>query len=812
MRSYSRDPMIVVLHTRLASLCRLARVLIFAPAMLCMATVLQAQCADPGAPDCASPTNSRIVKQAPASVDMSATPHADSLDPENFTAAPTLPQDTFHSRQDTPQSTQDTFQRRSVPLKRPLPISSELPTEFQRFVAESTGVLVPVYGADLFTQGETSFGPTEGPAPPETIVGPDDEIRLRVWGQVNLSANLRVSQEGEVYIAKVGSVRIAGLPFSQVSDHIRSAMEQVYRNFDLSVDLGQIHSIQIYVTGFARRPGEHTVSALSTLVDAIFMAGGPAASGSMRHVIVRRKGTVVADFDLYALLIRGDKTGDIQLQPGDVLYIPSAGAQVALVGSVRQPAIYEIRGTEVIAQLLDAGGGTTSVAAESRISLERTENHEKRRADDMPWNTALTTELKDGDILRIDPIVSTFTQTVTLRGAVVNPGHFAWHEGMRLSELMPDRESLTKRDYWWRRTQLGISGPEFKSMEANPVQPGNPSIVPAYSGSTGDQRVLLPERSPTLESPAFQTNWNYAVVERLDPANMKTHLIPFSVGKLVLDHDLSFDMSLMPGDVVTIFTESDIRVPLREQTKYVTLEGEFVHPGVYSVSPGENLQSIVERAGGLTQDAYLYASVFTRKSTQLTEAKQLNETADRMEHELLRKSVSTVGSDSAPQILAANHDLVARLRTVRPSGRIVLNIRLDPSNIPQFPDIHLEDGDRLTVPSTPDTVQVQGEVFNPHAFVFHRGGTAQEYLRLAGGPTRDADRRQIFVLRADGTVTHQASSSLFAKTGEIVLHPGDSVVVPEKFLQMSKIAEVLAWTGALSQASTPALTAAVLAK
>lgn len=311
----------------------------------------------------------------------------------------------------------------------------------------------------------------------------------------------------------------------------------------------------------------------------------------------------------------------------------------------------------------------------------------------------------------------------------------------------------------------------------------------------------------------FQTNWNYAVVERLDPANMKTHLIPFNVGKLVLDHDLSFDMNLMPGDVVTVFTESDIRVPLREQTKYVTLEGEFVHPGVYSVSAGENLQSIVERAGGLTQDAYLYASVFTRRSTQLAEAQQLNEAADRLEHQLLRKTVSTVGSASTPQILAANHDLVARLRNVRPSGRIVLNIRMESSNAPQFPDIHLEDGDRLAVPSTPDTVQVQGEVFNPHSFVFHRGGTAQEYLRLAGGPTRDADRRQIFVLRADGTVTRQIGSSLFTeRIGQIVLHPGDSVVVPEKFLQISKMAELLAWTQVLSQASTPALTAAVLTK
>ena len=184
---------------------------------------------------------------------------------------------------------------------------------------------------------------------------------------------------------------------------------------------------------------------------------------------------------------------------------PRRVLEVALMGSVRQPAIYEIRGTEVIAQLLEAGGGTTSVAAESRISIERTEDHAKRRADDMPWNTALTTELKDGDILRIDPIVSTFTQTVTLRGAVVNPGHFAWHEGMRLSELMPDRESLTKRDYWWHRTQLGISGPEVQKRGARPKSAGKSLCsCRATQARRGTSECFYPSAPQLLRAQLFK--------------------------------------------------------------------------------------------------------------------------------------------------------------------------------------------------------------------------------------------------------------------------------------------------------------------
>ncbi len=196
----------------------------------------------------------------------------------------------------------------------------EPPNEFQHFVAATTGRMLPIYGAKLFSTQPASFGPLDhGPAPGELIIGADDELRIRIWGQVNFSANLRVSREGEIYLPKVGAVHVAGMPFSAIPAHLRSVMERVYRNFELSVDLGEIHTIQIYVTGMAHRPGEYTVSALSTLVDAVFACGGPSAAGSMRHVQLKREGKNVTDFDLYALLMKGDRSGDVQLQPGDVL-------------------------------------------------------------------------------------------------------------------------------------------------------------------------------------------------------------------------------------------------------------------------------------------------------------------------------------------------------------------------------------------------------------------------------------------------------------------------------------------------------------
>ncbi len=680
------------------------------------------------------------------------------------------------------------------------PLKAEPATEFQHFVAASTGQMLPIYGAELFNSMPTSFGPIDqGPAPGETIIGPDDELRIRVWGQVNFSANLRVSREGEIYIPKVGAVHVAGLPFAEVSPHLRSVMENVYRNFDMSVDLGEIHSIQVYITGWAHRPGEYAVSALSTLVDATFVSGGPAAPGSMRHVLLKRNGKVLADFDLYALLTTGDKSGDTQLQPGDVLFIPPAGAQVALLGSVRQPAIYELRGKESIDELLNTAGGKTAIASGAHLSLERIEDHAQRRAFEVaPDGEGLATSLRDGDIVRVDPIVSSFRETVTLRGGVANPGHFGWHAGMRLSELMPDRESLEQREYWWHRTQLGLPAPEL----AAPAGPAS----------------AMPGNKPAaVRSPSAETNWNYAVIERLTPGTMKTTLIPFNLGKLVLEHDMAQDQELMAGDVITIFTIADLQIPINEQTKYVSLEGEFVHPGIYSVSPDETLRSVVERAGGLTKQAYLYAAAFTRRSTQALEQRDVNEFADQLEHELVRSSMGSVGivnPAASQQALSLNQGLIARIRNTRASGRIVLHTRVDQTGAYELPEMHLEDGDRLVIPFAPETVQVIGAVFNPHAFIYRTGARVGGYLRLAGGPNRDADRARIFILRADGTVTsHNSDGSLFARGfNDLKLYPGDSIMVPEKNLRLSPLTHLLAWTSALSQASVPAVEASLLTR
>ena len=780
-------------------------------------------------------------------------------------------------------------------------------TEFQKFVASSTGQVLPIYGAVLFRNVPSTFAPLDmTPVPPDYVIGPGDELRIRVWGQVNFNADLRVDRSGDVYLPQVGEVHVSGLPFSGLDGHLRSSIGRVYRNFDLTADVGQIRAIQVYVSGEARRAGVYTVSSLSTLVDALFASGGPSTEGSMRHIQLKRNGAVITDFDLYALLVHGDKSKDVKLLPGDVIFIPPAGPEVAVTGSVRTPAIYEMREGETVGEAVSNAGGTSTVASNARISLERIAERRDRQAMQVAMDDAgLATPLVGGDVLRVLAVVPKFQKTVTLRGNTANPGHFAWHAGMRLSDLIPDQDSLMTRDYWWKRSQLGLPSPEFEPVPAfstmwqptvpvdlprrqfqpqapygqqgqvlpsgvSPVQENQTNPTGSYpagqqiqqqqqqqqlqtgeedqfgqplqgaspypqqaseraaNSSLAAQRAQLqtqntpfPAQRTDVRITAPEIDWNYAVIERLDPNTLKTSLIPFDLGKLVLQHDASQDLELQPGDVVSVFSQGDIHVPLAEQTKYVRLEGEFVHAGVYSVKPGEGLRELVERAGGLTPNAYLYGSEFTRESTRLVQQARIDEYVQNLELRIARGSLAVASSPvSSSQDIAAGSAaqtsataLIARLRQIRATGRIVLEFNPASATQPVIPDIALEDGDRFVVPPVPAIVNVVGAVLDQNSFLYKETRTSGAYLHLAGGPSREADKKHMFIIRADGSVvSHEAANGLWGNTFEdLRMNPGDTIVVPEKGFT-SGLRGFLDWSQLFSQFALGAASLAVIAK
>jgi protein involved in polysaccharide export with SLBB domain len=698
------------------------------------------------------------------------------------------------------------------------------PSEFQNFVAATTGELLPIYGVNLFINVPSTFSPSDlAPVTPEYVIGPEDELRVRIWGQITFSGNLRVDRSGDIYLPEVGIVHVAGLQFSALDQHLRQAIGRTYRNFDLSVDIGQIRSMQIYVTGEARRPGAYTVSSLSSLIDALFASGGPSSQGSLRHILLNRDGKTVANFDLYALLIHGDKSKDIRLLPEDVLYIPPAGPQVAVTGSIRNPAIYELIANETIGDLIESAGKITAMSSSARISLERVGQDRHRQAMEFGFDPqGLATPLFDGDIVRIYPILPAYEKTVTLRGDVANPGRFSWRPGMRLSDLIPDKDSLMSRDYWWRRSHLGLPVPEFESAALTPnTQQDMPSAEPTPAGQTGNTGAIASQLAQTsapygagqagrteLRLSTPELNWDYAVIERVDPESLRTSLISFDLGKLVIDHDARQDLPLMAGDTVTIFSQADIRVSLAQQTKYVALEGEFVHSGIYSVRPGESLRDLVRRAGGLTEKAYLYGAEFTRESTRLLQQQRIDEYVRTVGDNAERNAQALAASASSPSGAAASRmatqDLTARLSQIRATGRIVLEFRADASDINDVPALSLENGDRLVVPFVPATVNVVGAVNDQNSFLYQHGRSVGHYLELAGGPNRNADWRHSFVIRADGSVVSGPGGnrlSLWSSNSfkQLRLNPGDTIVVPDKTFRPSALRGFSDWTQIFSQ-------------
>ena len=680
----------------------------------------------------------------------------------------------------------------AAPRETPAELPPQPPTEFQQFAASLIGQTLPIFGANLFSQAPTTFAPLDRvPVTADYVVGPGDEILLRVWGQVNLDLALTVDRAGAIFIPQVGNVNVSGLQFQQVHGFLRSQLERIFRNFDLSVNMGQLRSVEIFVVGQVRRPGAYTVSSLSTLINALFASGGPSAQGSMRHIQLKRNGQADVEFDLYDLLLKGDKSKDARLLPGDVVYVPPSGSQVAVAGSVKNPAIYELRGEANAGDLIHMAGGLSAVADGQRATLERI--HQRGSLEELEFTLdagGLATVVGDGDVLHVLTVSPRFSNAVTVRGNVANPGRFTWRSGMRLRDVIPDKDSLVTREYWSKRNVLGFAPQEAK-----------------VAGEPGTEAKRKPEPTSISDS-VPDINWSYAVIERQNPADLSTELVPFHLGQLVLAKDDRQNLELRPGDVVTIFSQADIRVPVSQQTRMVRLEGEFNAAGIYAVRPGETLGQLIQRVGGLTPQAYLYGAEFLRESTRVDQQKRIDEFAGDLEREVEQTANLNMGSASTAEENAAvatkletERRMVERMRSVKATGRIVLNLEPSDRDTAKLVDLTLEDGDRFVVPARPATVNVLGAVYNQNSFVHDAGLRIADYLREAGGPVRTADNRHIFVIKADGSVVpKQGSGGMFTPAFETArLNPGDSIVVPEAIFKGTFMRELRDWTQVFTQ-------------
>jgi protein involved in polysaccharide export with SLBB domain len=659
-------------------------------------------------------------------------------------------------------------------------------SQFQRFVQESTGRLLPVFGRELFDGRQPYTADAALPAPADYLLGPGDEIRLQVVGPVDFVSALVIDRNGQVTLPKVGVVNLAGVAVRDLESTLRTSLSKVFTNFTASASLGKLRGIQVYVVGQAVQPGTLQVSSLSTLVSALFASGGPNVNGSMRNIELKRGGKSITTLDLYDFISRGDKSRDVALLSGDVIVIPPAGPRVAVSGALDQAAIYELKSTSnSVADILALSGGVPTLATTQRALLERISriSTPPRQVQELVLNDqGLRQPMMDGDVLTLLGISPAFGNAVTLQGAVADPLRYRWFEGMKVSDLLPEVEALITQGYYKKKNLLG-------QIKAEPyVAPKNAKDTTAdLDGS--EIKDSFNGINNRIKNSADQINWDYAVVERLDRTKLTTQLIPFNLGRVVFQKDAAQDVKLQAGDVVTVFNQNDLRLPQAKQTRLVRVEGEVAVPGMYQVAPGETLPQLIQRIGGLTTQAYLFGTELRRESVRSRQQENLNQLVRRLEAQAQSQQSTITANRSPADVAAAQLQLQAqqaqskaqldRLKEIRSNGRIALELDPQAAALASLPALPLENGDYILVPPTPGFVSAIGSVNNENAQIYKPSKTVADVIRVAG-LTEDSEPGQAFLLRADGSVVSGKDRNSFFGRGleSLVVMPGDTLVVP----------------------------------
>jgi protein involved in polysaccharide export with SLBB domain len=597
-------------------------------------------------------------------------------------------------------------------------VAPEQPSGFQRFVEMATGQRLPIYGMGLFASGR--FEPLQAAQVPDAyVVGPGDELVLQLYGAVDYTDKLVVDREGRILLPRIGPVKVAGLRFAELEPALSKAIGEVYRNFRLSVSMGRLRSIEVYVLGQARSPGRKVVSSLSTLINALFETGGPSVRGSLRGIELRRAGRVVSRIDMYEFIARGENRGDHPLQPGDIIYIPPVGDQVAILGSVNEPAIYELpRVGGTLQSVLTLSGGLPTLAAPQKAQLERVDAQRlpARFVQDIALDSAgLNTPLTGGDIITVFEISPQFANAVTLQGNVASPMRYAHRDGMRISDLVVNNNFLVSVGYWLRlNTGARISG---------------------------------------LDKP--EVNLEYATLQRLDPVRLRTQIIPFNLGKALLG-DPAENLTLKPGDLVRVYGASE---PTPDSIDSVGLQASFVDESVgvrrFPWRQGYRITDVIPDMRWLQEEVIRWSRTtgvaITSADIQQGTEGVINQTGLQQAaiEQQRRQQIASVRA-SAPSIQELNFEY-ADIRRLDPQS---LTVKLIPFSLSRAlagdtsQNILLRPGDRINLYTKTEVavsiaksarfVKVSGEVAVPGTYQVNAGETLPDVIRRAGGITGQA--------------------------------------------------------------------------
>lgn len=787
------------------------------------------------------------------------------------------------------------------------------------------------------------------PVPSQYVVGPGDEVKILLWGRVNAQHNLIVDRKGSITIPGMGPIYVAGMTFEKMATNlIRQTSEIIGANVDIS--MGALKTIPVFVLGDVKKPGAYTIGSFGTIADALLQAGGPSEIGTMRNIQLRRNNKIVSIFDLYHLLLKGDKSADVMLQAGDVVFVPVNGPLVGIAGNVKRPAIYEIKDKHDLQNLFELAGGIVPSAYTQQIQIERFMKNEKLvivDIDDRHLEKSKHIRLQDADLVKVFSIVSTDTNVVYLEGHVKKPGKYEMKPGMRLQDIIKSPDDL----------QMSKPGPGSNTRAVE-------------------------------DEPYF----DYAVIRRINPSTGEKTLIPFHLGKLLFQNDEAANLELMPQDRITIFSasmfkdksffsirgevrkpgeyslmknarvkdailqaggltkdaskktadilrrgknsgeyqkvyidvagalagnlqddlliqeddkiiihsvreyiykqvvsiEGDVlkpgefqyfenmtlkdlvfsagnilesayledveiasmevdkgntvklvrknvnlrkalagdkesNVPLKPYDrvfvkkildwrleKYITLTGQVKHPGRYIITKEERLSSVIERAGGFTDEAYLRGAVFTREKVKKMQQKSIIEMAERVEKQLLAASaVEAATALSTEEIMSKKVEaeqkksLITKMKTIQAAGRMTIklaHLRLLKSSTY---DIELENGDLLHIPEKSSVVGVVGGVMSQGAHIFSQGMDYEDYIQKSGGYSQYADESNVFILKVDGTARKASSGFInwnskkdrlemeaFSEEEADYIEPGDVIAVPEGYAKIAWLREL----------------------
>ncbi|MDG2018450.1 MAG: SLBB domain-containing protein [Porticoccaceae bacterium] len=689
-----------------------------------------------------------------------------------------------------------------------------------------------LFGYDLFAGKPTTFQPNaHAPVEPNYLLGPGDELNIQFYGKVNDYFVQVVQRDGSISFPKIGPVRVAGMSFVEVKQLINRKVAEEYIGVKVSVSLGALRSMQVFVFGEAHRPGRYSVPSLSTITNVLHLSGGVSEIASLRNIQLKRKGKIQAELDLYDLLLHGDRSDDIRLQAGDTIFIPTIGKTAGIQGQVRRPAIYELNTVPSVRKLIDLAGGLLPKAFKSKARIKRVDHLGFMTVLDIDLRTdkGLDAKIKNGDLLVIEAVADDANNIVTLLGNIYHPGEFLWEEGLKVSDIVPSSDGLkpnTDLNFALIRRELMPSGKittlfiDLAEILSNPQSSLNYSLLPR------DELIIFanqPDRAEDLMqlvmqlqqqarvgevskvvsiAGAVQSPGDYPMTENMrltqlvaaagglqeQAYNQSIELSrsDFSSGeKVVFSHQTINLVSIFAGKQPDIILKPYDKINIRNLPDYreimtVTLGGEVLLPGDYTFLNGETLSSVIARAGGLTSSAHSDAAVFTRETLREREMQKIELLRDQVKADITSVNLQdgkSVSKEHEQQILG-------QLDKERALGRLVIDL----NGIVQgsTADIALRDGDQLLVPEYRQEVSVMGEVPWPSAHQYDATLRINDYLGLAGGAKASADKDRIYVVKVNGSVRIPKGSG-WPRWGNFKIEPGDTVVVPMDMDQQSSL-------------------------